>query len=415
MLHLYQPVLQDEETFKKISHECYFPLVKYLKNHKNINCTLNIPLSLLEQMDKYGYSHWISDIKGLVDSERVELTGSAAYHPLLTKFSDDIVEEQIILNECAQGYYFGKNKDFDGEDAFVIKNLNGFFPPELAVNSQVVDTLEGLGYSWFVCEGAAVSDRFGAGGLYKIGDKNILGVVRNRNLSNLISFKRSLDISDIIQELHKSNYCVVVFDAEFLGHHYADGFAVLDAVLSYLGKNNGEISTISDYVSAMSEYAQTISDITESSWGDVEAVNSFNLWDDKSNNIHEIQWNILYEVVACIREKLNVKGVYLAAQRRGVEEAYTPEKHETQAIWLPAVYEKIIGEETKLWYDLHRLLLSDWFWWASGKEFSDGKIAYDADFIKKGLGEFEKFVEKYGDENLKMSFEKKKLLFLDML
>ena len=127
LFHLYQPIIQEEVTFRKVAGESYLPLVKFLKDKKYLKVTLNTPLSLLEQMDKYGYNEWLSDVKTLVESGRVELVGSGAYHPLLTKIPVDIAERQVILNEFGLGYYFGRRTGFEGESAVLVKNLNGFF------------------------------------------------------------------------------------------------------------------------------------------------------------------------------------------------------------------------------------------------------------------------------------------------
>ncbi len=411
LLHLYQPPIQTEENLRKIAHECYLPLIKFLKNNKNIRCTLNIPLSLLEQMDKHGYSLWIKDIKELIEAERVEITGSAAYHPLLTKFSDEIVEEQVILNEYSQGYYFGKNKGFEGEDAFVVNNLNGFFPPELAVNSRIIDVLDRLGYEWFLCDETAVEKGYGVYNFRPIVDdkfedenKKILGVVRNRNLSNLISFKRNLETKDLYDEMDRCQYCVVALDAEFFGHHFSDGFVVLDSIIEYVFKTGGEFTTVSEYVYAMRDNYFNVFDIKESSWGNLYAEDSFQIWNNKENRAHAIQWDIVYELLADIRKELNIENKY-----------YDPSEYETLAIWLPSEMQKVKSGDIKAWFNLHKIIFSDWFWWASKEKFPDGKIAYDPEFIRRGLDVMEDVVKEYGSENLKDFFEKKKSLLLNLL
>ena len=425
LLHLYQPPIQTEENLRKIAHECYFPLIKFLKNNKNIKCTLNIPLSLLEQMDKYGYLLWIKDVKELIDSERVEITGSAAYHPLLTKFSDEIIEEQVILNEYAQGYYFGKNKGFEGEDAFVVKNLNGFFPPELAVSPRAADVLDRLGYEWFLCDETAVNKGYGVYEFEGVGgdkqslrsgelkqslrsgelkSRNILCVVRNRNLSNLISFKRNLDTKDLYDEMDRCRYCAVALDAEFFGHHFSDGFAVLDSVVEHVFNTGGEFTTISEYVHTMRDNHFKTSDIKESTWGSPYAENSFRIWDNKDNNIHTIQWDIVYELISDIRKELNIEEKY-----------YDPLEYETLAVWLSSEMKKIEDVNIKVWFDLHKIIFSDWFWWASKETFPDGKIAYDPEFIKRGLAVMADVAGEYGSAVLKDSFEKKKELLLGKL
>ena len=138
LLHLYQPSIQVEAEFNTICTQVYFPLIKYIKNKKNFSAVLSIPLSLIEQMDRYGHKSWIEDVKILFENERIELTGGAAYHPLLTKIPEIFVEKQIVLNEYGLGYYLGRKSGFEGEASIMIKNLDGFFPPELALNFDFV-------------------------------------------------------------------------------------------------------------------------------------------------------------------------------------------------------------------------------------------------------------------------------------
>ena len=99
VLHLYQPPTQSESVLRQVASECYLPLVKLIKERRDFNLTLNIPLSLVELMDKYGYSDWIVDIKELVKAERVELVGSSAYHAILSLAPVEFSDKQIILNE----------------------------------------------------------------------------------------------------------------------------------------------------------------------------------------------------------------------------------------------------------------------------------------------------------------------------
>ena len=141
LLHIYQPPTQHEDVLKNIATSCYIPLLRTIKN-KRIPITLNIPLSLLEQMDRYGYKEWLADLKTLVEAEKVELVGSGAYHPLFSKIPTDFAEKQIILNEYALGYYFGKRGGFDGDPSIMIPNLEGFFSPELAVSMDVLKIID---------------------------------------------------------------------------------------------------------------------------------------------------------------------------------------------------------------------------------------------------------------------------------
>jgi predicted glycosyl hydrolase (DUF1957 family) len=206
---LYQPVTQERGFFNAIYSSCYYPLLKLIKNKKDFRVTLNTPLSLLQQMDAYGHSDWIELLKDLVSNEKIELMGSAAYHPLLTKIPQQIAEEEIILNEYGLGYYLGRRSGFEGEPSILIKDLNGFFPPELAVNQNLITSLCSLGYKWVIADELAVPK---GPGIYELKEENIKLVIRSRDLSNAISFKRDSDISEIKGMLNGDK--VIVLDGE---------------------------------------------------------------------------------------------------------------------------------------------------------------------------------------------------------
>jgi len=158
LLDLYQPEPTEEHIFRKVTEECYIPLLKFLKIHKGLNFTLNTPLSLLEQMDKYGYSDWLRTLKELYTAEEIDVIGSAAYHPFLTTIPQELVEEQIVLNEYGVGYYLGSHKDFEGNPAIQIRNMRGFLSPEGDIDDKVVGVLDDFGYEWVVVPSDKSSD-----------------------------------------------------------------------------------------------------------------------------------------------------------------------------------------------------------------------------------------------------------------
>jgi len=174
VLHLYQPPTQEEAVFRQVATECYIPLLKFIKNQKNSKFTLNVPLSLLEQMDKYGYNYWLNDLKDMVSSERVEILGSAAYHALLPKVPAQFVEREIVLNEYGLGYYLGARQGFEGEPSIMLKNVSGFFPPELAVSTDLLHTVSSMGYSWMLVDETSIHieklNAYVTGNIYNFSD-----------------------------------------------------------------------------------------------------------------------------------------------------------------------------------------------------------------------------------------------------
>ena len=391
LLHLYQPPVQNETEFKTIYTQVYFPLIKYIKNKKNLRAVLSIPLSLLEQMDRYGYKSWIEDVKNLFENERIELTGGAAYHPLLTKIPEIFIEKQIVLNEYGLGYYFGRKSGFEGEASIMIKNLDGFFPPEMAINSELVYILNEFQYKWVVADETLVPNREikreNKFGIYDFSDLDIKILVRNRTLSNLFSFKRDTNPTELISCIkYLGSAGIVALDAEMLGHHYDRGMALLDNFVDELISNNIHISSMKEYVE--SEKSVILEGINESSWGatdkEMEEGNIYPFWDDNSNEIQQFLWQAIHKLLS------------ITPAKGDVDEGF-----ETLPVWEEKSLQLISDESLRkdIEYDvlLCKISESDQFWWASKKEIL-GHVMYDPAHIKSVLELYSKTSSYAGEE-----------------
>lgn len=380
VLHIYQPPVQEESIVRQIASECYLPLVKIIKSRRNHKFTLNIPLSLLELMDRFGYKDWISDIRCLYESDRIELTGTGAYHPLLTKIPRELVEEQISLNEYGLGYYLGSRQGFEGEPSIMIKNIQGFFPPELAVNNKLVDTLSDFGYRWFLAEKTALPKDSGSDdSIFGIKGKAISVVFRDRDLSNLISFKRDLvmdDVSTYLRSKIEGNHpLVVALDGEYFGHHYKDGIEILENFLDELEKLGIGLSSVSEIAEEFEHHE--IEGIVESGWGasDEEFAEGqvYPFWVNKKNKIQVKLW----ELQELITDKYLEKPINI-----------NNSEFHTIAIWKESEVKNIQDTEEQssiLKYILiHKYLHSDKFWWSSKKEIL-GKLLYHPGLVKGSL------------------------------
>ncbi len=373
LFHLYQPSFQSESVLRDIYNKCYNPLLKLIKSHKNFNVTLNIPLSLLEQLDKYGYGAWIESVEELVEIGKIELTGSGAYHPLLTKVSSLVAEKQIILNEYALGYYFGKRNGFEGEPSILIKNLNGFFPPELAVNEQLVRLADDLGYKWLLADETALPNSVLNSNVFSLPDIQTKVVVRDKDLSNIISFKRTFDIADVwqyMQEKRKLTY-IVALDGETFGHHFKDGIAWLELFLDYLMLHNVSVMTVTEVIEDMSEHA--IDTVVESSWGasmeEMANGDGYPMWDIEGNDIQKLQWEILVDMC-------------LVAEQAPSAVSNTPNLYETAPVWKITDITDPVLKAANTDIQLQKLFNSDQFWWSSKKTLPYGKVLYDAPILK---------------------------------
>ena len=414
LLHLYQPVTQSEEVFRKVYKESYEPLLRRVGRLKNFKVSLDIPLSLLEQMDRFGYSEWLSDVKELVRIGKVELVGSAAYHPILPRISKDLIEQQAILNEYGLGYYLGDHQNLEGEPAIMVKNLVGFFPPELAVDEKVLSTVDSLGYKWMIADETAIPGGTSSNstdvtkesqyGIYRYKDYETKIIVRNRALSNLLSFKRDMDMQEIEEALKyymekgkkddKDPSFAIVLDGEFFGHHYDKGFMLLDQLVILFRKLGIDIVTVSEYAS--DDSVSSLSNLRTSSWGasdeEMAAGNIYPMWDNPGNEIHKLQWEILESLVDLYKRDPNVVNI-ADAHDYTVLPFWDSEgiKRIGNTVLRGKIAREILTQKS---------LNSDQFWWASKKNLPIGEYLWNPEMVRQGLEIFEHLVGMYNNDSV---------------
>lgn len=401
ILHLYQPSIQTASVFKQIYESSYQPLLKILKNNKNANFTLNMPLSLLEIMDSYGYSSWLSDIAKLYETGKIELTGTGAYHPLLSQFNEKMREDQIVLNEYGLGYYFGKRTGFEGEKSILLKDVNGFFPPELAVDEAVLRTISGLNYSWILIDQCAIESYSNPIVEHASG---IVLVVRNTQISNNIAFNRGFNTNPVVEMINDSteNSIIIALDGETFGHHNKEGILYLDTLIDSLASAGHNLRKVSDTI-LYNQHEHTLSvceKIMPSTWGatleDVQKGNILPFWKIEGNFIQNTLWE-LYSFIAqrydnCIEPKCDTHNL------------------ENLPVWKNDTINSFESDDLKKYImtkmSYARLVASDVAWWASNKELFNGEHVFDPLFISNYL-EFASTVADFtSDDELKVYIEK---------
>lgn len=357
LLHFYQPSNQLGDVIKEITQKSYIPLIKLIKNDKRIKITANFPLSLISHLEQFGYEYLIKDIKDLVAAGRIELVGSAAYHPLLTKIPKEFVERQIILNELAQGYYFGSSKDFEGESCYMIKDLRGFFPPEMALNLSVLEEIFKLGYDWVIadefCLPKDVRERHRSGTCYRINNQTPRLIIRDRALTNMLSFKRNLINDEIVRELTKNNDTkVLALDAETFGHHFSDGIYLFESILSDIHAKGFITETVTEAFSGQDSVH--IPAVNESTWSTLDESSVYPLWEVPSNPLNKALWDLYKCVHAESIEGLNDSG-------------------ENGDSFVPTAFWSSESSKSDPILNFLKLEQSDQFWWSTGIELA-GKI-----------------------------------------
>jgi len=378
LLHIYQPPTQYPKILKAITEKSYSEIVRLLKNYPKAKLTLNIPASLIEQLEEHGFDGLLVDLANLVKRGQVELTGSAAYHPLLFRLPEAEIVRQIKLNEEINRRFFGS-----------LWAPKGFFPPEMAVDERALRVIEACGYEWVVLEEVQSSHlRRGFGGqapfefqsenrrvfLREGGKLKIL--FRDKELSLGVAFGKIKTVGEIITDVRDNqssirDHLLLALDGETFGWHRPKQLGFLEELL---GGTAGETSEVSeDLTSEVKEAGSaklvTVSELIDlfpvgsevrlgkTSWGERVTRNSqffYPHWEDPDNRIHRMQWELTDLAIQSVRNSKYNVGADRVPARSGSPQGRTPTTPQKQ--WLKA---------RNL---LDRGLHSDQYFWAEGKD-----------------------------------------------
>lgn len=214
VLHFYQPPTQFPAVLKRICDESYRPLIALLGEFERARATVNINGSLTQMLIDCGHQDIVDGLRRLAESGRIELLGSAMYHPILPLIPESEIIRQIQLNQATNRRAFG--------DAYAPR---GFFPPELAYGPVVADAVRQTGHRWILTSGVACATEWPVRVVHRIEDHPELSVLfRDDIVSNRISFK-TIDGFGFIDHLRSlgdekaPTYVVTAMDAETFGHH----------------------------------------------------------------------------------------------------------------------------------------------------------------------------------------------------
>jgi predicted glycosyl hydrolase (DUF1957 family) len=294
LLHIYQPPFQDCDILKRINEECYLPLFNTIKEHDNSKFSLNICGSLIEMLETQNYET-LNTIKDLVNEGKLELLGTAKYHPLLPLIPEKEARRQIDLNEQITQKFF---KHWQRK---------GFFPPEMAINSKLIKLLHDLNYDWVIMSGIACPNDWPYDKIYS-SSNGLKFYFRDDILSNKISFN-NITAELFLEELKTihppkskiqkddSHYVITAMDGETFGHHVKNYHRVfLSKILSLLKQ---EVDVKLEFISDLKNHFQVNEskiNPQESSWSttedDLRKKIPFPLWYHPQNNIHQFYWKM---------------------------------------------------------------------------------------------------------------------------
>lgn len=286
-LHIYQPPTQFPQVLKKIIRQSYRPLVKIISASPKAKLTLNINSSLTEQLVKYGGEDVVRQLADLAKKGQIEFTGSAAYHPLLTKIPHTEMVRQIRINEDINHKFFG--------EGFSPK---GFFPPEMAFNGAVGGVVFELGYEWvLVDEVAFLRQPVARDILYRLKGSQLKIFPRDKDVSLAIAFAQIGTVSEfkkfLGERLKKHEYLITAMDGETFGHHWPGRENFLGELLGKSGMETIFISEVPKYFKEERE-----ADLMESTWGagyeQTLKGEVYPRWNNPSAALHPLQWELTH-------------------------------------------------------------------------------------------------------------------------
>lgn len=364
LLHFYQPPTTDNETIIEATEKSYKRIISALKRNPQIKFTLNLTGCLLSRLEALGYKELINDLKTMAAKGQVELTGSAAFHPILALLPDEEIIRQIKINEEILKKHFGQKF-----------KTQGFFIPEAAYGVKVAKIVKKLNYRWIML------DEISAGEKQTQLDYSNLYVDKNSGLNILFRQRENSKkyapqvIFKLIKGL-KAKTVVTATDAELYGLRHKDFSYTFEKLL-----HRPEIKTLTagEYLAGLNKLKKIT--LRASSWESTEKQLKNNLpyflWHNKKNKIQALLWQLTGLAIANV--------------------------------------DKYPKDQNYFWSRRHldRGLASCTFWWASAHDFKlYGPIAWNPDEIEKGANELIRSIRALADPKTRQTKIKAEKLYI---
>ena len=363
-LHFYQPPTALNEIVIEATDKSYKRIISALKCNPKINFTLNITGCLLEKLADLGYSNLINDLKNLVSSGQIELTGSAAWHPLLALLPKQEIVRQIKINQKILQKYFGAKL-----------KLKGFFIPEAAYGVKVAKIVKKLNYRWIMLDEISAdikSNQLDFSNLYIDKNSGLKILFRQRQDSKKYPPQT---IFKLIEEL-KEKMVITATDAELYGLRHQDFSGTFEKLLK-----RPEIKTLtaSEYLAGLSQSKKIT--LRASSWESTEKELKNNLpyflWHNKKNKIQTMLWQLANLAISTVNKYPEDQNYSWARQH------------------------------------LDNGLASCTFWWASAHDFRlYGPISWNPDEIEKSANELIRSIRTLADPKTKQTKIKAEKLYI---
>ena len=338
LLHMYQPTFQDRRVLQQIDKECYKPLLKMFEEHDNVKISININAVLIDMLYEFDLSDTLEILQNLESSNKIEITGTAKFHPILPLIPQKESEHQIEINE----------KNLRNE--FKQWERGGFFPPEMSISSQVVKYIRELGYKWVIISGVACPVEWPTDQIYT-SPNGLMLFFRDDILSNKISFN-SITAKGFVEEIagmvkennesrQKDKYIITAMDSETFGHHIKKFERTFLSKAFELINEQKDIKI--EFISDLSKFFPINKEKIipkDSSWStsydDMMAGVPYALWDHPDNKVHTLYWKI----VRSLNNLMNL------ISNLDLNQSWDVESHYNTSRWF---YDRGICSDTTWW------------------------------------------------------------------
>ena len=366
LLHLYQPANSPRGQIKEALEKSYLPLIKTLKKQVNFRLSLNISACLLERLEEMKEFEFIRLLQDLLNSNQIELLGSAAFHGLLPLLTIEEVGYQIEYQEKVLARLFKFSPQ-----------ASGFFFPEMAYSPDLAKLVKSRGYDWImVSEMSAKNLREDKEPfIYLDKASGLKFLIRNQELSN--SFVPETIFKLLKENNKEESPLITASDAELYGLRHYDNEDFLNKILL-----NPKLKSqkISDFIKEAEQELKPFKELelVPASWESDQLLdknNVFAIWQDRKNPIHKLLWQLAFLAIR-------------AGQLYPEDNNY-------------------------YWYRWHlsRGLASCSFWWASERDFSYnfGPVAWSPNEVERGASDLVRAIRSLEDKaslSLKLKAEK---------
>ncbi|MDP2736076.1 MAG: UvrB/UvrC motif-containing protein, partial [bacterium] len=290
----YQPPTQKKEWVDRITNEAYRRVLAGLLDNPKGRITFNINGVLFDLWHEFGHADVIEMVGELLGRGQIELTGSAKFHPLLPKIPAGEIERQIELNTQTLRHYLGD-----------VYQPQGFFPPEMAYDTNVSKVVKKMGFTWIIAEELSYPGQVSYDRIYQEKDSGIITLFREREFSYKILSGQlgtsKLFLAALGDRVQKPEYLLTAMDGETFGHHRPG----MDRALMDL-LNLEEVPTV--LLSDLPEKFPQVETVETqpSTWAlmekDLEKKIPFARWEDPDNEIHRMQWELTDLAIRTVRE-----------------------------------------------------------------------------------------------------------------